>query len=279
MTAIEVPPAVPTPTAKTSLMRRLVRRPVSLASLIFLLLVVVVAVIGRWIAPFDPNVASLKLVLAAPSAAHPLGADSAGRDVLSRLLAATQITLAAALVAVVTALVIGVGGLGHLGVQLLKAISSARVVAVDGRDDAREHARTLGADLAVAPDDEAAARVRAATIDGRGVDVVLDFVGSDETLALAAEVVRQVGDLTIVGIAGGTLPVSFFGIPYETSVQTTYWGNRRELVEVLDLAARGLIHAESSIYTLDDALDAYRDLEHGNVRGRAVVVPNDAFTG
>jgi ABC-type dipeptide/oligopeptide/nickel transport system ATPase component/ABC-type dipeptide/oligopeptide/nickel transport system permease subunit len=108
MTAIEVPPAVPTPTAKTSLMRRLVRRPVSLASLIFLLLVVVVAVIGRWIAPFDPNVASLKLVLAAPSAAHPLGADSAGRDVLSRLLAATQITLAAALVAVVTALVIGV---------------------------------------------------------------------------------------------------------------------------------------------------------------------------
>jgi propanol-preferring alcohol dehydrogenase len=178
-----------------------------------------------------------------------------------------------------TALVIGVGGLGHLGVQILKAISSARVVAVDGRDDAREHARTLGADLAVAPDDEAAARVRAATIDGRGVDVVLDFVGSDETLALAAQVVRQVGDLTIVGIAGGTLPVSFFGIPYETSVQTTYWGNRRELVEVLDLAARGLIHAESSIYTLDDALDAYRDLEHGNVRGRAVVVPNDAFTG
>ena len=109
--------------------------------------------------------------------------------------------------------------------------------------------------------------------------MVLDFVGSDETLALAAQVVRQVGDLTIVGIAGGTLPVSFFGIPYETSVQTTYWGNRRELVEVLDLAARGLIHAESSIYTLDDALDAYRDLEHGNVRGRAVVVPNDAFTG
>jgi propanol-preferring alcohol dehydrogenase len=178
-----------------------------------------------------------------------------------------------------TALVIGVGGLGHLGVQILEAITSARVVAVDGRDEARELARTLGADLALAPGDESAALVRAATVEGRGVDVVLDFVGSDETLALAAQVVRQVGDLTIVGIAGGTLPVSFFGIPYETSVQTTYWGNRRELVEVLDLAARGLIHAESSIYTLDDALDAYRDLEHGNVRGRAVVVPNDAFTG
>jgi propanol-preferring alcohol dehydrogenase len=178
-----------------------------------------------------------------------------------------------------TALVIGVGGLGHLGVQILEAITSARVVAVDGRDEARELARTLGADLALAPGDESAALVRAATVEGRGVDVVLDFVGSDETLALAAQVVRQLGDLTIVGIAGGTLPVSFFGLPYETSVQTTYWGNRRELVEVLDLAARGLIHAESTIYTLDDAVDAYRDLEHGNVRGRAVVVPNDTFTG
>ena len=108
MTAIEVPPAVPTPAVKTSLFRRLVRRPVALSALIFLVIVVIIAVIGRWLAPYDPNLASLQLVLAPPSAEHPLGADSAGRDVLSRLLVATQITLAAALVAVVTALVIGV---------------------------------------------------------------------------------------------------------------------------------------------------------------------------
>ncbi|MFK4789006.1 dipeptide/oligopeptide/nickel ABC transporter permease/ATP-binding protein [Microbacterium sp. ZW T5_56] len=108
MTAIATPPAVPTPAVKTSLLSRLVRRPVALVSLIFLVLVAVIAIIGRWIAPFDPNLASLELVLAAPSAEHPLGADSAGRDVLSRLLAATQITLAAAMVAVVTALLIGV---------------------------------------------------------------------------------------------------------------------------------------------------------------------------
>ncbi|MGF6823773.1 peptide/nickel transport system permease protein [Microbacterium sp. ZKA21] len=108
MTAIDVPSVVPTPAVKTSLFRRLVRRPVALSALIFLVFVVIIAVIGRWIAPYDPNLASLQLVLAPPSAEHPLGADSAGRDVLSRLLAATQITLAAALVAVVTALVIGV---------------------------------------------------------------------------------------------------------------------------------------------------------------------------
>ncbi|WP_350353193.1 dipeptide/oligopeptide/nickel ABC transporter permease/ATP-binding protein [Microbacterium sp. A8/3-1] len=108
MTAIDVPTAVPTPAAKISLMRRLVRRPVSLISLVFLAVIAIIAVTGRWIAPFDPNLASLQLVLAPPSGEHLLGADSAGRDVLSRLLAATQITLAAALVAVVTALVIGV---------------------------------------------------------------------------------------------------------------------------------------------------------------------------
>ena len=178
-----------------------------------------------------------------------------------------------------TALVIGVGGLGHLGVQVLRAITAARVIAIDAREGARDHAVSLGADFALAPGEDTAAQVRAATPGGRGVDVVLDFVGSDDTLATAAQVARQLGDITVVGIAGGTLPVSFFSVPYEASVQTTYWGNRHELVEVLDLAARGLIHAETTIYTLDDAAEAYTDLQQGRVRGRAVVVPNDSFTG
>jgi ABC-type dipeptide/oligopeptide/nickel transport system ATPase component/ABC-type dipeptide/oligopeptide/nickel transport system permease subunit len=108
MTAIEVPPAVPTPHVKTSLFRRLRRNPVGLGALVFLGLVILIAVIGPFIAPYDPNQASLQLVLAPPSAEHPLGNDSAGRDVLSRLLWATSATLAAASVAVVTALVIGV---------------------------------------------------------------------------------------------------------------------------------------------------------------------------
>jgi peptide/nickel transport system permease protein len=108
MTAIDVPPAIPTPPVKASLFRRLLRRPVATAALGFLAILTLVAILGRVLAPHDPNTASLQLVLAPPSGDHPLGADSAGRDVLSRLLAATQITLAAALLALVTALVIGV---------------------------------------------------------------------------------------------------------------------------------------------------------------------------
>lgn len=175
-----------------------------------------------------------------------------------------------------TAVVIGVGGLGHLGIQILRATTAARVIAVDPRDAARDLAVMSGADVALTPGDELSARIREET-GGSGADVVLDFVGSDDTLAAGAACLRQLGDLTIVGIAGGTLPVSFFGLPYEVSVQTTYWGNRRELVEVLELAARGLLHSETSLYVLDDAATAYEDLAHGTVTGRGVVVPNDSF--
>ncbi|MCU1442525.1 MAG: ATP-binding cassette protein [Cryobacterium sp.] len=107
-TAVEVPTNIPTPAVHISLMRRVVRRPIGVLSLGFLVLVGIIAVIGPVIAPYDPNQASLQLILAPPSAEHLLGADSSGRDVLSRLLAATQISVAAALLALITAIVIGV---------------------------------------------------------------------------------------------------------------------------------------------------------------------------
>lgn len=81
------------------------------------------------------------------------------------------------------------------------------------------------------------------------------------------------GDLTAIGLAGGALPVSFFGVPYELSVQTTYWGTRPDLVEVLDLAARGLVRAATTTFPLSNAMEAYRQLEAGSVTGRAVIVP------
>ena len=109
MTVIDPPQTTPVQApAHPHLLRRLVRRPLALISLIFLMFVALIAVIGPWIAPFDPNEASLSLILAGPSDGHLLGNDSAGRDVLSRLLAATRVSVAAALLALLTALVIGV---------------------------------------------------------------------------------------------------------------------------------------------------------------------------
>ncbi len=171
-----------------------------------------------------------------------------------------------------TAVVIGVGGLGHMAVQILRATTAASVVAVDSRPEALDLAREVGAHHALPAGGSAAAEIRQIT-GGRGADVLLDFVGSDETLRTAAASARMLGDLTIVGIAGGTLPVSFFGIPYEVSTQTTYWGTRQELVEVLDLGARGLLTPTVTTYPLERAADAYRDLAAGRLEGRAVVVP------
>ncbi|QYG93532.1 NAD(P)-dependent alcohol dehydrogenase [Iamia sp. SCSIO 61187] len=171
-----------------------------------------------------------------------------------------------------TAVVVGVGGLGHMAVQILKAISSATVVAVDQSDVALSLARDIGADHAVRSGPDAQAEVMEAT-GGRGAELVLDVVGVDATLALAAAVVGQVGHLTILGIGGGTLPVSFFGLPYEAAVATTYWGTVPELFEVVALASRGLIRPTVHRVGLDGAVDAYERMAAGTVEGRVVVVP------
>jgi len=171
------------------------------------------------------------------------------------------------------AVVIGVGGLGHMAVQILDAICDATIVAVDQRDLALRTAGSVGAAHTIISDADAAGRIRDIT-DGRGADVVLDFVGADATLALGAGVVRQLGHLTIVGIGGGTLPVSFFGIPYEASVATTYWGSVTELMEVVALARAKKIAAHVTPFSLSDATRAYAAMERGELEGRAVVVPS-----
>ena len=177
-----------------------------------------------------------------------------------------------------TAVVIGAGGLGQMAVQILKATSATAVIVVDTRESARDLAGRHGADLALAPDAGVVQTIREAA-HGRGADLVLDFVGSDETLATAVATTRPLGDLTIVGIAGGSLAVSFFTVPYEVSIQTTYWGTRAELVEVLQLAARGRITPDLRAFPLEDALDAYRHLRAGDIDGRAVITPSPAYTG
>lgn len=174
-----------------------------------------------------------------------------------------------------TAVVIGVGGLGHLGVQILEATTSARIIAVDTRPEALELARECGAELTLHAGPDAAGEIRAAT-KGLGADVVIDFVGSDDTLALATAAARMMGDLSIVGIAGGSMPVSFGLVPHELAIQTSYWGTRPELVEVLELAASGRVRPKITTFGLETAIDAYRAMREGKLEGRAVIVPSRA---
>jgi alcohol dehydrogenase, propanol-preferring len=171
------------------------------------------------------------------------------------------------------AVVIGAGGgLGHLAVQILRAVSPCLVIGVDSRDEALAVAREKGAHHGVMSGEGAADEIRDLT-GGKGADAVFDLVGVDPTMALGAAVVRPRGHLTVVGIAGGTLVFSFFAMPYEVSLSTTYWGTIPELHEVIALAERGLITPTVRRYALDDALDAYEDMRNGRLEGRAVITP------
>ncbi len=171
-----------------------------------------------------------------------------------------------------TAVVIGAGGLGHMAVQILRALTPAHVVVVDQRPDALDQALHVGAHEVVSADEEPGVQISEIS-KGRGVDLTLDLVGNDATLTLGAEVTRSLGHLTIVGLGGGTLPVSFFSPAYEVSVASTYWGTLPELVEVLALARSGHIKADVHRFTLAEASAAYAGLRAGTVHGRAVIVP------
>ena len=161
-----------------------------------------------------------------------------------------------------TALVIGAGGLGQFAVQYLRLLTGARVIVVDLEEEKRRRALELGADEALPPDE----------LD-RPARVVLDFVGSDETLALAAQAVERTGVVVLVGESGGSLPFAFGRVPYEATFTTSTWGSRADLAAVLDLARRGELEWHVESLPLELANDAHERLRRGDVLGRLVLTP------
>ncbi|MCZ1006309.1 NAD(P)-dependent alcohol dehydrogenase [Streptomyces lydicus] len=172
-----------------------------------------------------------------------------------------------------TAVVIGAGGLGHVAIQLLRALTPARVIALDVSDDKLRLAREVGAHETVLSDAGAASVVRKLT-DGIGAEAVFDFVGTPPTVRTAGEVAAVEADISIVGIGGGALPVGFGYLPHAVSVNAPYWGSRTELVEVLALARSGAVSVHTETFSLDDAPLAYERLHAGEIIGRAVILPN-----
>ncbi|WP_406429087.1 NAD(P)-dependent alcohol dehydrogenase [Streptomyces sp. NBC_00147] len=173
-----------------------------------------------------------------------------------------------------TAVVIGTGGLGHVAIQLLRALSPAWVIALDVNEEKLALAREVGAHEAILSDAESVAVVRELT-GGKGAEAVFDFVGATPTVATAGGCAAVEGDVTIVGLGGGSLAVGFGTTPYEASVTAPYWGSRSELMEVLDLARSGVVSVHVETYGIDDAPTAYQRLHDGTVRGRAVILPQE----
>ncbi|MFA5565628.1 MAG: alcohol dehydrogenase catalytic domain-containing protein [Acidimicrobiia bacterium] len=175
-----------------------------------------------------------------------------------------------------TAVVIGVGGLGHVGLQILKATTGATVIAVDTDEARLAQATELGADHVLLAETNTATDILALT-NQVGADAIFDFVGLDSTLDIAGNAVRSAGQIMLVGLGGGTLPMSAIGmaapVPWGVTVQKPYGGTRRDLAEVVALAAAGRIHVAATAFPLDDAAKVFAQLERGEILGRAVLVP------
>lgn len=176
-----------------------------------------------------------------------------------------------------TAVVIGAGGLGHVGIQILRAITPVRVIAVDTDPDKLELAAECGAHEGLAADADTAARILAMT-GGRGAEAVFDFVGVDATAKLSVESVGPNGAYRMIGLGEGDPgitagPAGGPGLPWGATVRKSYGGTKRDLIDSIALAREGRITARTQQFPLEEGAHAYELLEQGRIRGRAVLVP------
>ena len=168
--------------------------------------------------------------------------------------------------------VIGVGGLGHIAVQSLRALCGADIIAVDKSDQALELARELDVDHVVKADENVVEAVKEVT-GGDGVDAVLDFVAEYGTKKQGPNMLKQGGVYYVVGY-GGQVEIPTLQIIFtEIEVVGSLVGNYIELVELMELAARGRVKLTGREYPLDDINQAIDDLMAVEIQGRGVIVP------
>jgi NAD+-dependent secondary alcohol dehydrogenase Adh1 len=178
--------------------------------------------------------------------------------------------LAPLLVPGTTVALIGVGGVGHIALQLVRELGSSDVVAIDTDERRRRLASELGADEVL--EGGAVDAVREVT-DGRGADVVLDFVGTDDTHADGMAMLARHGTYSIVGYGGVVTAPSVALVVGEQSVVGNLVGSWTDLWELMQLHARGRIELRTQVHRLEDINDVLAALREGEITGRAVIVP------
>ena len=175
-----------------------------------------------------------------------------------------------------TAVVIGIGGLGHMGLQILTATTGARILALDSDESKLQLARDLGADLVLRSDAEAAGRILAET-EQYGADAVFDFVGVQPTVDLATRIIAPEGAIRFAGLGGGfltyTADSSAEALPWGVNIQRSFGGTRADQLQVIALAQQGKLSVETVTYPLSDFQRAFDDLEANRVTGRAILIP------
>lgn len=180
-------------------------------------------------------------------------------------------------------LIIGAGGLGLMAIQIAKAITKAKIICIDNDDKKFDTAKKMGADFVV--NTNVAGSISTGTgspidkivsiCNGKGADSVIDFVNAPQTVKVGLGALRKRGNLVLVGLFGGSLELSLVTIPLKSIViQGAYTGNYTDMVELLDLARKGVINPViSKRYSLDQANTALEDLKARKIIGRAVINP------
>lgn len=169
-----------------------------------------------------------------------------------------------------TAIVIGAGGLGGYAIQWLRASSSARIIAVDVAEHRLAYASELGADITVLSDGTVDEQLSELTA-GFGAEVVLDFVGADDTMATAARAVKRRGSVGIIGAGGGTLAVAYGTLPFEADLWYSQASTLADLREVVSLAQAGKVRVEVEPFPFEQTPEAYAAMAAATTRSRAVV--------
>jgi len=167
---------------------------------------------------------------------------------------------------------IGAGGLGHIGIQVLKAISAATVVVVDRNPAAVRLAVEIGADHGIVADGTQVEDVLDLT-DGKGAEAVIDFVGEGGATAEGVAMLRRAGNYYVVGYGENIDVPTIDIISTEINFIGNLVGSYNDLQELMVLAAQGKVSLHTSKYPLADFQQAIDDLDAGRVRGRAILIP------
>jgi NAD+-dependent secondary alcohol dehydrogenase Adh1 len=171
-----------------------------------------------------------------------------------------------------TAVIIGAGGLGHIGIQSLRALTATEIIVVDRSEPALELARSIGADHTVVADGSQVEKVHELT-DGKGAEVVIDFVGERGAEADAWKMARRAGSHYVIGYGGKVEVDTIDLISTERNVIGNLVGTYNDLAELMVLAAKDKVTLHTRTYPLDAVNDAMDDLEAGRLRGRGILVP------
>ena len=168
--------------------------------------------------------------------------------------------------------VIGSGGLGHIGIQCLKALTPAQIIVVDRSAEALALTKEWGADYTVQVDGSQVAKVKDIT-NGNGAEAIIDFVGEGGAIEDGVAMLRRAGSYYVIGY-GGKLNVPTIDI---ISTEINFIGNLvgtyNDLVDLMTLTVQGKVTLHTAIYPLDAALDAIHALDSGQLRGRGILVP------